>query len=67
MTQMPGLPRRDFLKALGVASMAGLLASCDNAGAEGGDGVGAGNFPETPDWNFVFINHVTTNPFFVPM
>ena len=27
---------------------------------------GAGNFPETPEWNFVFINHVTTNPFFVP-
>ena len=26
----------------------------------------AGNFPETPEWNFVFINHVTTNPFFVP-
>jgi simple sugar transport system substrate-binding protein len=65
MTYLPGLPRRDFLKALGVASMAGLLASCDNAGAEG-EGVGAGNFPETPDWNFVFINHVTTNPFFVP-
>jgi simple sugar transport system substrate-binding protein len=65
MTQLHGLPRRDFLKALGVASMAGLLASCDNA-AEGGSGVGAGNFPETPEWNFVFINHVTTNPFFVP-
>ncbi len=25
-----------------------------------------GNFPDTPEWNFVFINHVTTNPFFVP-
>ena len=25
-----------------------------------------GNFPETPEWNFVFVNHVTTNPFFVP-
>jgi hypothetical protein len=46
MTQMPGLPRRDFLKALGVASMAGLLASCDNAGAEGGDGVGPAISPK---------------------
>ena len=27
---------------------------------------GAGNFPETPEWNFVFINHVTTNEFWVP-
>jgi simple sugar transport system substrate-binding protein len=65
MTHLPGLPRRDFLKALGVASVAGLLASCDNA-AGNGEGVGAGNFPETPEWNFVFVNHVTTNPFFVP-
>lgn len=69
MTQLrmraDGLPRRDFLKALGVASAAGLLASCNNDNAQGG-GVGAGNFPETPEWNFVFINHVTTNPFFVP-
>jgi simple sugar transport system substrate-binding protein len=27
---------------------------------------GAGDFPETPEWNFVFVNHVTTNPFFTP-
>src|SRR6266536_5196359 len=26
----------------------------------------AGNFPKTPPWKFVFVNHVTTNPFFVP-
>src|SRR6185369_2217614 len=25
-----------------------------------------GNFPKTPNWKFVFINHVTTNPFFTP-
>jgi simple sugar transport system substrate-binding protein len=36
-------------------------------GGGGGGGGGAhGNFPETPEWNFVFVNHVTTNPFFVP-
>ena len=23
-------------------------------------------FPSHPKWKFVFINHVTTNPFFVP-
>ena len=26
----------------------------------------AGNFPKTPAWQFWFINHVTTNLFFVP-
>ena len=25
-----------------------------------------GPFPEHPRWRFVFVNHVTTNPFFVP-
>ena len=31
-----------------------------------GRGGGAGNFPATPKWRFVFVNHVTTNPFFTP-
>ena len=64
--------RRDVLRAMGITAAAGLLVSCggddDDAAEEdggGGGGVG-GNFPETPEWNFVFINHVTTNPFFVP-
>ena len=26
----------------------------------------AGNFPKTPAWQFWFVNHVYTNPFFVP-
>lgn len=29
----------------------------------GGDG-SIGDFPKTPEYNFVFVNHVTTNPFF---
>jgi simple sugar transport system substrate-binding protein len=66
--------RRNFLKAMGVVTAAGLINACtngDGAGATtvaggGGTGAGAGNFPETPEWNFVFVNHVTTNPFFVP-
>ena len=68
-----GRSRRDVLRAMGVTAAAGLLASCggddddDDAGGGGGGGSGAhGNFPETPEWNFVFVNHVTTNPFFVP-
>jgi simple sugar transport system substrate-binding protein len=66
--------RRSFLKAMGTVTAVGLLNACTSNGsgastsaAAGGDaGAGAGSFPETPEWNFVFVNHVTTNPFFVP-
>ena len=76
-----GPSRRDVLRGLGVMTAGGLLTACspaDEGGAAAssggtgepvaaaGGGGGAGNFPETPEWNFVFINHVTTNPFFVP-
>jgi simple sugar transport system substrate-binding protein len=74
-----GQSRRSFLKGLGTVTATSLLAACSQAGqttddASGGGGGGgggnggggAGNFPETPEWNFVFVNHVTTNPFFVP-
>ena len=61
------------MKALGAASAAGLLLQAcgddDDGGggsASGGGSGASGNFPETPEWNFVFVNHVTTNPFFVP-
>ena len=71
--------RRNFLKALGMTAAVGLINACTNgeatattAGGGGagstaaGGGGGAGNFPETPAWEFTFVNHVTTNPFFVP-
>ena len=66
--------RRDLLRraALGgaVATIPFLAAACDEdegGGGGGGDSsASVGNFPETPDYNFVFVNHVTTNPFFVP-
>ncbi len=45
----------------------GTGGTTGGTGGGGGGGGGAhGNFPETPEWNFVFVNHVTTNPFFVP-
>ena len=64
--------RRTLLKSLGVATAAGILHGAGVGGLGGGRAqaaaraVAAGNFPETPEWNFVFVNHVTTNPFFVP-
>ena len=80
-TQLLSPSRRNFLKALGMTAAIGLINACTNdgatattaAGGTGGTGStaatggsGAGNFPETPAWEFVFVNHVTTNPFFVP-
>jgi len=69
-----GTSRRNFLRAVGVVTAAGMINACTSssgasstaAGGGAGAGAGAGNFPETPEWNFVFVNHVTTNPFFVP-
>lgn len=64
---LPGTARRNVLKAMGATAAVGMLAACsDSNGGSNGDGSGSGNFPSTPEWNFVFINHVTTNPFFVP-
>lgn len=56
--------RRSFLAAGGLAG-AGLLAtSCRGGGDQQGEGDSAGIFPGAPRYNFVFVNHVTTNSFF---
>jgi simple sugar transport system substrate-binding protein len=64
--------RRRLLGGIGLTSASlaasALLAACTNDDDKSGDAAaaGAGDFPETPRWRFVFINHVTTNPFFTP-
>jgi len=64
-----GFSRREGLKWLGAgggavaASM--LLAACNGVNKPSASG-GVGSFPATPAWKFVFINHVTTNSFFIP-
>ena len=65
------LGRRNLLKgaALGTAglSLSSLLAACGGSTSPSATTpTGGGNFPSHPQWNFVFVNHVTTNPFFVP-
>jgi simple sugar transport system substrate-binding protein len=60
--------RRRLLQGTGLASASlaatALLAACkDQPVAAAG---AAGNFPKTPNWKFVFVCHVTTNPFFTP-
>jgi simple sugar transport system substrate-binding protein len=71
------LARRRLLSGAGLvsasAAAAALLSACSGSSgnkpaASGGasGAAGAGDFPATPKWRFVFINHVTTNPFFTP-
>src|ERR671910_183443 len=64
------LGRKQFLAGSALASAGLLLASCRREAAQqasqGGGGGSGGNFPDTPEWTFVFVCHVTTNSFFVP-
>jgi simple sugar transport system substrate-binding protein len=59
--------RRRLLAGTGLASAAmaatAMLAAC---GEEKPAARGAGNFPSTPRWKFVFVCHVTAHPFFTP-
>ena len=66
-----GPTRRRLLAGTGLmsasAAAAALLTACgsSNTTAEAAKNT-VGNFPKTPAWKFAFVNHVTTNPFFVP-
>src|SRR4051794_18804889 len=69
---LPGPTRRRLLAGNGLvrASLAAsaLVSACsDDSGSKSAAGSGGmGNFPKTPKWKFVFVCHVTTNPFFTP-
>ena len=56
------LKRRAILHGATAASAAALLA----AATQVAKAAEAGPYPAHPRWKFVFVNHVTTNPFFVP-
>ena len=64
-----GLSRREALRR---AASAGALLTLSSLGlglpasAEAAEGETSGKFPKHPQWKFTFVNHVTTNPFFVP-
>jgi simple sugar transport system substrate-binding protein len=60
------ISRRAALAGGGAALLAALTACGKSSEDAEADGQGAGNFPQTPKYRFVFVNHVTTNPFFVP-
>jgi simple sugar transport system substrate-binding protein len=50
--------RRSMLRVTGAGSALALFGGVQQASAA--------TLPTHPKWKFVFVNHVTTNPFFVP-
>jgi simple sugar transport system substrate-binding protein len=61
------LNRRKLLASAALGAVApSLLAACSLGNEPTTPGKGSGNFADHPKWKFVFVNHVTTNPFFVP-
>jgi simple sugar transport system substrate-binding protein len=72
-----GPTRRRLLKGTGLvsatAAASALLAACGSSGSSASSSHSTGtalksigNFPSTPAWQFWFVNHVYSNPFFVP-
>jgi simple sugar transport system substrate-binding protein len=70
-----GPTRRRLLRGTGLvsasAAASALLAACGSSSSASSTTPSSavkniGNFPSTPAWQFWFVNHVTTNPFFVP-
>jgi simple sugar transport system substrate-binding protein len=61
--QSTGFNRRRMMQAA-LAGGAGALAL--PAFAQEALAASTGKYPSHPKWRFVFVNHVTTNPFFVP-
>ncbi len=56
------LPRRAVMNGVSLAGAAALIA----AGTRSAQAADDAPYPAHPRWKFVFVNHVTTNPFFVP-
>ena len=67
-----GPARRKLLKGAGLfsatAAASALISACTSSSSStaGTTKNAVGSFPSTPKWQFWFVNHVTTNPFFTP-
>jgi simple sugar transport system substrate-binding protein len=68
-----GPSRRNLLTGTGLvsasAAAAALLTACGSAPSTSVAATKstAGNFPSTPAWQFWFVNHAYSKPFFVPL
>jgi simple sugar transport system substrate-binding protein len=70
----PGFSRRAFLRRTALTGVAAgsastILAACGGGGTTSSSAASSGSaavFGSHPNYKFVFVNHVTTNPFFVP-
>jgi simple sugar transport system substrate-binding protein len=70
----PGFSRRAFIRRTAVTGVAAstvgtVLAACGSSGSGSSAASGSGSaavFGSHPNYKFVIVNHVTTNPFFVP-
>ncbi len=67
-SRLPIKRRRLLQTAMAGSAGTAFLAACGGGTSTNQNATtgGGGNFPSHPKWNFVFVNHVTTNPFFVP-
>jgi simple sugar transport system substrate-binding protein len=64
---VPGIDRASLLRRVALGGAAASVPALFGAQkAFAAAGAGGGNYPNHPKWKFAFINHVTTNPFFVP-
>ena len=73
VVEKPGFDRRAFLQRTALTGLGGrlgrarMLAACgSSASSRQQRGGSASVFGSHPTYKFVFVNHVTTNPFFVP-
>jgi simple sugar transport system substrate-binding protein len=58
--------RRAALAGGGAGLAAIMLAACSSSNDKASASSGGGPFGSSKKYKFVFVNHVTTNPFFVP-
>ncbi len=69
-TSSPGFDRRSFLRRTALTGVAagsvGTLLSACGSSASSGSGGSESVFGKHKSYKFVFVNHVTTNPFFTP-
>jgi simple sugar transport system substrate-binding protein len=69
--EKPGFDRRAFLRrsamtGLAAGSVSSILAACGSSASSGGSSGSDAVFGSHPNYKFVIVNHVTTNPFFTP-